>query len=200
MTNKSSPNYFSGKYFEVTSDIDLKDHYFVPLKQFQANINGNMHTISNVSLHCGETVDYIGFIGSYSASSSTSKITAQNLIIDGISSGYVDYCYRSMGGFAGHLGYANIENIAVKKNMMTLYATRKSSYSTATRVSHCIGGVIGDASSSSSIKCVDSMFGQLGICVVDGCTSYDYIYLGGIVGSSTGVIESLMLHLPSFYQ
>lgn len=73
----NSPLNFSGKYFRVTTDINMTGGAFTPIgnatRTFQGNFNGDGHIISNLTL---SATNYVGLFGN------TLNATIQNLGID----------------------------------------------------------------------------------------------------------------------
>ena len=137
------------KYYSITSDIDFNNNYLYTLgtntNRFNGNINGNMHTLSNITLY---GYDYAGVITGYNTGTivgitiSNSSVSAKDSYV-GTITGYNDGTIRGITlnditvtgiGYVGGLVGAN-------KNVLT---TAKIT-GTVTGTSEYVGGVIGNA-------------------------------------------------------
>lgn len=145
----------------LANDIDLSDHSWVPIEQFNGTFDGQGHTISNMSVTVGVTSS-AGLFGYGSAQ-------VQNVKLESV---YVVSANSSVGGIIGdaHSG-AKIENCTVEGTILYTDPGTDAGYSD-------VGGVVGTASNVTITGCKFSgvVFSEKG--VGNGNTGG----IGGIVG------------------
>ena len=177
---------FEGSYFKLTADLDFTDTAFPVIagdgKVFQADFNGDSHTIDNVAVNATEKTDAnYGLFGIVGAEGCVHDLTVgKNSVIN---------AYTSAGAVAGGL-YGSIYNA---KNYAEVAATGTIS----------AGGIAGTAYEGSKLKgCANygkvtakttnagGIFGASApsACVaVDSCVNYGEVtattqYAGGVAG------------------
>lgn len=122
----SSTSYRSS-YFKLTADIDLKDHYWVPIgnsssRYFMGTFDGDGHIISNIIIDPGQyACEAMGLFGrTGKASSSSTSVTIKNLQIDAANiTGSASAGVRYLGVLVGYSGGNKgdiIQNINIGKN------------------------------------------------------------------------------------
>lgn len=122
-----------GKYYQLTADVDFKNVPNYPSMEFYGTLEGNGHTLSNIS-STNSGVFYN--IGEYNA-----RATIQNLYIENIkSTGTGD----SIGGFSSVITNGKIKNVHVISGTVTNVTSINELAST--------GGFAGNVFSSSSIE------------------------------------------------
>ncbi len=90
---------FTGKYFKQTADIGLTQDW-VPIKDFNGIYDGNLKTVSNLSLD--SHIDNIGFFGT-----TDSSAELKNIILDGVefANGYLN-----VGALIGNSHLSSVQN------------------------------------------------------------------------------------------
>ncbi len=122
-----------GKYYQLTADLDFKDVNNYPSMEFYGTLEGNGHTLSNIS---SKNSGVFYNIGEYNA-----RATVQNLYIENIkSTGTGD----SIGGFSSVITNGKIKNVHVLSGTITNITSINELAST--------GGFAGNTFSSSSIE------------------------------------------------
>ncbi|MDO4511277.1 MAG: hypothetical protein Q4B68_05605 [Bacteroidales bacterium] len=126
---------FAGAYFKVTADLDFAGTTFAPIgyngKSFQADLNGDGHTIDNVTVNATEKTDVnYGLIGILGADGCVHDLT--------VGAGSSIKAYTSVGGVAGS-AYGKVYNV-------------KNYGEVATTGTISAGGVAGTAYEGSSFK------------------------------------------------
>ena len=116
----SGDNFFADKYFKQTVDIDLTGHYWQPIgisydrlatqtiRAFAGNYDGGGHTVSSISTPAGSGngYSYQGLFGYVRSSSSSSRITIQNV---GVINSHIQG-YSAVGGVVGYAKDVDITN------------------------------------------------------------------------------------------
>ncbi len=122
-----------GKYYQLTADLDFKDVNNYPSMEFYGTLEGNGHTLSNIS---SKNSGVFYNIGEYNA-----RATVQNLYIENIkSTGTGD----SIGGFSSVITNGKIKNVHVLSGTITNITSINELAST--------GGFAGNTFSISSIE------------------------------------------------
>ena len=173
-----------GKYIKITADIDFKNEMFYPLgtttNPFKGHLIGDMHTLSNITLHGYNNVGIIGYnqgtIEGLNLSRITVSSSAQNITIGGVG-GLVGYNTGTIKGL-------NLYNINITTNTNDVggavgynTGTIQSVYAeTTVSGANDVGGVVGEAATNSIIKDV-----------VANATVTGGSGLGGIIGRANKV-------------
>lgn len=157
-------NTYQGKFFKVTSDIDLSGMNFTPIAAtgsttttFMGTFDGNGKTISNLTFlnTAAYSYSYFGLFGRISGA------TIKNLKLSNCSvtaNGKTD-----VGGLCGSaVAYSSINNVSVQGNV---------------RGQSLVGLVCGSISTSTIEGCVSS--GK-----VESSNTYSAFYVGGICGEA----------------
>ena len=167
----------SGKYFELTNDIDMKNQTFIPIGTiksgttyyFKGNFNGNGYTIKNLNIVNNSTYAQgdLGLFGYLEG-------TVENLSIDG-GSVYLSNTDKSAGGIVG----------STYKNAKVQYCYNFSTkvYTPTNNYSYTLGGIVGySASADSTISCCYNQ------ATIDN-NGLGTVRAGGIVGYGQGTID-----------
>ncbi|MFR9650370.1 MAG: GLUG motif-containing protein, partial [Rikenellaceae bacterium] len=122
----------SGVYYELTDDIDLAGYNWTPIGNssstpFSGNINGNDHTISNLTSSTAEEND-IGLFGYISGANISNIIISKPSISGG---------YAYIGGVVGNCDNSTVTSCSVLGGSISGY--------------NVIGGVVGYNNSSSTV-------------------------------------------------
>ena len=159
-TNLSKTN-TAGKFYKITSDIDLNYYPWTAIgtlaQPFGGMLDGNNHKIAGIQIF-DYAADNQGLFGSIQGSSATAPVVVKNLTL---SSGFI-YGRTSIGGIVGRANNIKITNC---KN-----------YATVLGISNYTGSMCGLLS---------------GVAVIDSCSNFGKIsgagsgYVGGIVGLSS---------------
>ena len=127
----SGDNFFADKYFKQTVDIDLTGHYWQPIgisydrlatqtiRAFAGNYDGGGHTVSSISTPAGSGngYSYQGLFGYVRSSSSSSRITIQNV-------GVIDSHIQGSSYVGGVVGYAKNVDITNCFNTASVNASQ----------------------------------------------------------------------------
>lgn len=202
VSSATGTNVYSGKYFKLTTDIDLDNKAWTPIgtstKVFYGNFDGNNHTISNLSAS-----SLFGII---------SNDTIANLTVGGL--------YTGTGSIVGIISTATnsyIKNCINQRSLSQTVSNATTSYycsgicakATTCIIDNCInnGTINSSIPSSTSFTTYTS-----GICAyADGTiitksintapisgsqTTNSTLYLGGLIGKAkTGAAVSLSYNL-----
>ena len=161
--SNSSSNYSSYRtdYFELVADIDLSDHYWVPIGRnysFNGHFNGNYHTISGMTC----------YVSSSSSSYYTNVADASNGLCAGL--------FGTLGGSA------YVANFALNDVVIT---TGTSSLNSATfKIGAVAAAVLGTSSSSNVTIFQVNVFGSITDSFSGGGNEER---IGGIVGYARNV-------------
>ena len=178
---------FAGKTIELDRDIDLSDHYWVPIgssNAFKGSFNGQNHIVSSMYIKCdnfsydSSRFDYVGFFGIVTTA------TIKNLTISASSIDVKSPYGVNIGGIAGkNTEGSTISDCKFSGNIVANIAI--GSYSIY------IGGISGECDSANISKCTNSADISLTL-NCDNTSSCSYI--GGITGSNTGKLEECFNH------
>jgi len=205
-----------GKYFVLTSDIDLISYQtgegWIPIgrdgtgNQFRGNFDGDGHVVSNIRI-VRATVSYQGLFGAVA----TSGAVIKNLGVENVSISSYDRVGGLVGDVSGgvvinncYVGYNNSMSISGRSSVGGLAgyvtgSTIERSYS-STNVSGTgtsIGGLAGDCYNSAVIRnCYatgnvsstsSSVGGLVGYLNPNSTNIVEYCYASGNVSGTTGV-------------
>ena len=188
----------AAQHFYLAANIDLSDHYWVPIKDFWGTLDGNGYVISGMSI----VNDYsygIGLIGNTSQYS-TSHI--RNLGVSGSINVNVDSSNRGIGGIVGEFEsylYSSIHHCVSEVNIRVNAGVYSWSDHKADNVS--VGGIVGAApddpkynAGEGIIECIN--FGDITL-ALDGdlsLFSHKEYHAGGIVGKGNFKIYDCVNH------
>ncbi len=200
-TSVSSGSYYSGVYFEMTSNIDLNDEAFTPIgnsysNSFQGTFNGGGYEVSGLYVTVSQ---YAGLFGSVNGA------TIKNL---GVSSGSVTGT-SYVGGIAGYLRESSTIINCYNKATVTKVASddmmdMEMESSTGGIVGFSYKGTIincynvGDVTANSSMEVyAGGIVGMSWSATITACynvgaisaTASYYSYSGGIAGMSDGTVS-----------
>lgn len=143
---------FAGKTIELDRDIDLSDHYWVPIgssNAFKGSFNGQNHIVSSMYIKCdnfsydSSRFDYVGFFGIVTTA------TIKNLTISASSIDVKSPYGVNIGGIAGkNTEGSTISDCKFSGNIVANIAI--GSYSIY------IGGISGECDSANISKCTNS--------------------------------------------
>ena len=185
--------------FYLGANIDLSDHYWVPIKDFYGTLDGNGYTISGMSI----VNDYsygIGLIGNTQYYSLSTII--RDLIVSGSINVYVDSSNRGIGGIVGEFEsylYSSIQNCVSKVNILVNAGVYAWSSHEADNVS--VGGIVGAApddpkynAGEGIIECIN--FGDITLALDADLSLFSHkeYHAGGIVGKGNFKIYDCVNH------
>lgn len=142
-----------GKYYQLTNDLDFKDVSAYPVIEFKGTLEGNHHTLSNISSKSGVFYN----IGEYDA-----QAIIQNLNVENIkSTGTGD----SIGGFASVITNGKIKNVHVISGTVTNVTSINDLASTGGFVGniYSAAAIIEDCSASVTVIAPKNVGGFVGI-------------------------------------
>ena len=170
-------DYLTGKYVQITADIDFTDTGVTAISTFGGNLDGNSKTLSGIS---------VTLISQYTAALinvATAEANIHDLSVDGTVSSSYTHCAVAVSQLYGTIsnvtnyatfnGYGNSGSIV--SDAMGATVTDCVNKGTVTYSLSSSGGVIGSATSSSVVSG----------CVNEGTVSSSSTYLGGVIGSVT---------------
>ena len=150
-------------YYSVTANINLSAHYWVPIKNFHGNFDGNDYEIYGFTIAISEAIGisfdgYTNSIGLFAAlSSSGGDAYIHNVIIDGsinfTSVRVFDWSATYAGGIAGK----------IEGNGILIYRCVSKVNITGFAAGYHIGGIVGYMSSDSGYSNIEQCmnFGNL---------------------------------------
>ena len=169
-------NNYSGKYFKLSSDIDLGDHSFTPIGKllsgtdypFKGIFDGNGNTISNLNVNSAEA--YVGLFGEIE------DAIIENLNVEGEVVSSESNTITRVGGIVGYsYGTSQIMNCKFEGSIEAIVETF---------FVYC-GGIVGD-NDGTVIDCqVNANVSAFGIITVSAA--------GGIGGNNNGVVENCFI-------
>ncbi|HPA53539.1 MAG TPA: GLUG motif-containing protein [Bacillota bacterium] len=193
-----SGNSFSGKTIELTADIDLSEHYWVPIASgyvasFEGDFDGNGYTITGLTIGTAENPDYIygdvGLFGSIDGSV-IRNVTLENASV------HLD-CNSYVGGLVGS-AYISTISYCESEGVISVGGESLQNFTVGglvggaryTEIASCDSG--GSVSGSGDNRC--SVGGLLGTAKTEVTVSNSgssasvtngggaYTYAGGLVG------------------
>ncbi len=200
-------NHFSGKYFVLTANIDLGDHYWVPIgndfrgyirravRTFEGSFDGQGYTISNMVIdttkdstkHYGKAFGLFGAVGGVTLGatgtdddSSCVQYRSKNTISNiKFSGGYANIETSSNQGLmvGAAAGYSCFVDFASIESDWDITIISDGGDYSYNAPCQKIGGIIGDATSSNILNC--SCSAEVS---VDSKDYADRIICGGILG------------------
>jgi hypothetical protein len=159
----------NNKFYKLTNDIDMLDHYWVPIGDnttaFKGTFDGNGHTISNIIMNSSVDRKYAGLFGNINSSATIKSLIVNCLVIYGDS-----YSAALVGQSGGKVENCNIVNAIV------FAAMDRNSTTTGAYYAHT-GGMVGCLNNLGQIT-GSSFTGN--VAVKDG--AQDIQWVGGFVG------------------
>lgn len=187
-------NTFSGKYIELTNDIDLEGYELsngigngsMDEGGFKGSLNGNNHTVRNLKIRVNQTNKFgdnvVGLIVRYDTHEAISNLSVTGTIE--VSTETTEKVF--VGGIVG-VGYGYITNCHSKVNI-TVDCPKSEIYAnpdapTQKPPSTGIGGILGEYNSAGNLL-------QIRGCSNSGTITANHGFVGGIAGYAIGVITS----------
>ncbi len=165
-----------GKFYKLVNDLDFKSIVNYPAIDFMGNLDGQDHTISNVT-----TLDsgLFGMIGIYDK-----RTTIKNLVLDNIT--VKPKSGNHLGGFASNAMNVAIDNVHIKNSQVENVA---SAYNDAASTGGFIGYVANDVivencTAKVSVKGVKNIGGFIGM---NGNANLKNIYVDSSVSGNSNV-------------
>lgn len=161
-SKSSQTNVFSNTYFQLTDNIDLSAHEWIPVWEFRGTFDGNGKTVSGLKIGTAElpatmTGQRVGLFALVKGSVKNLTVNAEIYVSDTESGNY------GIGGIVGHLT-GTLNNCQVKGVVSGVRALAQ------------VGGLVGYAASGCTIiNCVNEAS------ISAGSTS-THVRVGGIAG------------------
>lgn len=174
----------NNSYWKLTADIDLGNHpwtYGQARGNFKGHLDGDGHTISNISLEVTSDNKQYGFFCGLEGASSTEKVTVCDITLQGvtISSTIPINAYTKIGGLAGLAKFADITNVHVISASITIEGNKNENL--------CVGGFIGRTESGDNIQ-------------ITGCTaeSVDIVVNGNVLSSGNVYVSNFLGYVNQY--
>lgn len=206
LINGSSSSSYNTKHYELTADIDLSAHYWVPIAntaslEFRGNFFGGYHVIKNMTCYMSSATDSYYSVGCalFGNAKQDAYISCFSLTGINIATASVAFDSSKYYKFAGVAAQLSCDSGSCSISYINIFGTINCSF-TGTPYELLMGGAVGYAQNA-AMMCIQSY-----VTIRDGSggssSSSNAAYCGGIVAwaaTNCTIYATAMLGYIDFY-